>query len=94
MAKGMKMKLTTLVFIAFVMFSLALSKAEAACDIQDLQVCLPAVIGRSPLLMECCTKLNDNQSCFCDYLKNPLVVRYKTFAKEVLEACAIPIPVC
>ncbi|XP_019086802.1 PREDICTED: probable non-specific lipid-transfer protein AKCS9 [Camelina sativa] len=90
----MKMKLTALVFIVFVLFSLALSKAEAACDIQDLKVCLPAVIGGSPPTTECCTKLKDNQSCLCDYLKNPLVVPYKTSAKQVFEACGIPVPVC
>ncbi|EOA18923.1 hypothetical protein CARUB_v10007556mg [Capsella rubella] len=88
------MKFTALVFIAFVLFSLAPTKSEAACDVKDVRVCLPAVTGGTPPSTECCTTLKAHQSCFCEYLKDPLVVPYKTSVKQVLEACGIPVPVC
>ncbi|CAL9214100.1 Bifunctional inhibitor/plant lipid transfer protein/seed storage helical domain [Arabidopsis suecica] len=92
----MKMKFTTLVFIAFVLSSLAPTKAEEkeACVVTDLIACLPAVTGGSPPSTECCTKLKEKQSCFCEYMKSPLVAPYMTSAKQVLEACGVPVPVC
>lgn len=90
------MKFTAFLFIAFVLSSLIPTKAEekAACAVTDLAPCLPAVQGGSPPSTDCCTKLKDNQSCFCDYLKDPLVGPYMSAAKKVLTACGVPIPSC
>ncbi|AEE28175.1 Bifunctional inhibitor/plant lipid transfer protein/seed storage helical domain [Arabidopsis suecica] len=92
----MKMKFTTLVFVAFVLSSMAPTKAEekAACVVTDLKACLPDIIGETPPSTKCCTKLKDKKSCFCEYLKNPLIAPYMTSAKQVLEACGVPVPVC
>ncbi|EOA15675.1 hypothetical protein CARUB_v10006242mg [Capsella rubella] len=95
------MKFITLVFIAFALSSLALTKTmvsaeivKATCAVEDLQVCKSAVTTESPPSMECCAKLKEEQSCICDYLKDPSVSQYITAAKRVLAACDIPLPSC
>lgn len=92
------MKFSTLVFIAFVMSSLALTQVVVSgeCYITDLLVCMGAVTGGSPPSTECCTKLKQVQSCFCEYAKNPLLGQYVTGegAKKVLTACSLAIPSC
>ncbi|KAL1201957.1 Non-specific lipid-transfer protein 2G [Cardamine amara subsp. amara] len=91
------MKFTRLVFIAFVMSSLALALTQVAvsaeCVITDLQVCMGAVSG-SPPSTECCAKLKETQSCFCEYAKNPLFAPYIPAAKQILATCGLPIPSC
>ncbi|XP_019098721.1 PREDICTED: non-specific lipid-transfer protein 2-like, partial [Camelina sativa] len=72
------MKFITFVFIAFTMSSLALTKTlisgeeeKATCVLADLLICKSAVTTESPPSKECCAKLKEQQSCFCDYLKDP-----------------------
>ncbi|EOA37603.1 hypothetical protein CARUB_v10011969mg [Capsella rubella] len=89
----MMMKFITFLFISLVMSSLAPTKV-AACAVMDLAPCLSAVQGGSQPSAECCTKLKDNQSCFCDYLKDPLVGPFLSAGKKVLADCNVPIPSC
>ncbi|XP_019089524.1 PREDICTED: non-specific lipid-transfer protein 2P-like [Camelina sativa] len=95
------MKFITFVFIAFTMSSLALTKTlisgeeeKATCVLADLLICKSAVTTESPPSKECCAKLKEQQSCFCDYLKDPSAGQYITAAKKVLAACDIPFPSC
>ncbi|XP_019090968.1 PREDICTED: non-specific lipid-transfer protein 2P-like [Camelina sativa] len=93
----MMMKFITLVFIAFVISTLAPTKAEekAACAVTDLIPCLSALQGWSSPSTECCMILKDKQSCFCDYLKDPRIGGpYLSAAKNILVACNVPIPTC
>ncbi|CAL9222918.1 unnamed protein product [Arabidopsis halleri] len=100
------MKFITLVFIAFVLSSLAPTKAvvvkvegeeeKVACIVTDLRVCLPAVQAGSQPSMQCCGKLKEQYSCLCGYLKIPSFSQYVSSGKaqKVLTACGIPIPKC
>ncbi|KAG7543281.1 Bifunctional inhibitor/plant lipid transfer protein/seed storage helical domain [Arabidopsis thaliana x Arabidopsis arenosa] len=91
------MKFITLVFIAFFLSSLVLTKGKeenASCILEDLQICKTAVTTGKPPSTECCDKLKEQQTCFCDYLKDPRVSHYISAAKQILAACGIPFPSC
>ncbi|CAH8251505.1 unnamed protein product [Arabidopsis lyrata] len=98
------MKFTTLAFIVFVLSSVApiyggivkvsWDERKEACIVTKLQPCLPAVTNESPPSTECCRKLKEQHSCFCDYLQNPQFSPYITAGKKVLAACKIPYPKC
>ncbi|KAG7620241.1 Bifunctional inhibitor/plant lipid transfer protein/seed storage helical domain superfamily [Arabidopsis suecica] len=95
------MKFITSVFIVSTILSLILTKTmisgkeeNATCVMADLQICKSAVTTGNPNSKECCEKLKEQQSCFCEYLKDPLVVPYITYAKIILAACGIPFPSC
>ncbi|CAL9214098.1 unnamed protein product [Arabidopsis halleri] len=95
------MKFTTLVFIAFVLSSLALTKTmisgeevKAACDFAKFQICRPAIIAGSPPSEECCGKLKEQQSCLCAYVISPSISQYIGNAKRLIRACGIPFSNC
>ncbi|CAH8357859.1 unnamed protein product [Eruca vesicaria subsp. sativa] len=98
------MKFTGVVYIAFVIVlvsALAPTKAvleeKVECVPTELIVCSPAYHeGDSPPSAECCGKLKDQESCFCDYIKNPKFAPYinSPIAQKVLAACRIPAPIC
>ncbi|XP_019086612.1 PREDICTED: non-specific lipid-transfer protein 2-like [Camelina sativa] len=95
------MKFITILFMAFALSSLVLTKTtivgeevKAACVVADVQICKSAVTTETPRSKECCAKLNEQQSCLCDYLKDPSVSKYITAAKRVLAACDIPFLSC
>ncbi|CAL9224956.1 unnamed protein product [Arabidopsis halleri] len=95
------MKFITLVFIAFTLLSLILTKTmisgkeeNVTCVLADLQICKSAVTTGIPRSKECCEKLKEQQSCLCAYLKDPLVGPYITVAKIILASCGIPFPRC
>ncbi|XP_010475550.1 PREDICTED: probable non-specific lipid-transfer protein AKCS9 [Camelina sativa] len=94
----------TLLVIAFVMSSLASTKAmdvgvsredeKVACVVTDLQVCLPALETGRPPSTECCRNLKKQQSCLCDYMKNPSIDKYLKPARKVFHACGMLYPSC
>ncbi|AEE31984.1 putative bifunctional inhibitor/plant lipid transfer protein/seed storage helical [Arabidopsis thaliana] len=98
------MKFTTLAFIFFVLSLVApiyggivkvsWGEKKVACTVTELQPCLPSVIDGSQPSTQCCEKLKEQNSCFCDYLQNPQFSQYITAAKQILAACKIPYPNC
>lgn len=99
------MKFTTLASIAFVIVivstlapteAVVVSGEKVTCDPIALQPCLPAVMSGSQPTTECCGKLKEQQSCFCDYIKNPIVGQYLSdaTARRILGACSVPYPTC
>lgn len=46
--------------------------AAVSCNIAELVSCVPAIKGgETSTTAECCTKLLEQQPCFCEYIKNP-----------------------
>ncbi|CAH8357894.1 unnamed protein product [Eruca vesicaria subsp. sativa] len=98
------MKFTGILYIAFVIVLVsALAPATAVleekveCIPREIfVVCLPAYESGSPPSAECCGKLKEQESCFCDYLKNPVLAPYidSQSGRKVLAACGIPYPTC
>ncbi|KAL1207020.1 putative non-specific lipid-transfer protein AKCS9 [Cardamine amara subsp. amara] len=71
-------------------------EVDVTCVATELRPCLPALtLGGNPT-DECCTKLNEQKPCLCDYIKNPAYSKYVSSpnARKVLAACNVPYPSC
>ncbi|ERN17256.1 hypothetical protein AMTRI_Chr12g235190 [Amborella trichopoda] len=85
------------VLLSFVLLvSSGLPSANGACDISTLTPCGSAFYNSQPPTPTCCSRLLDQQSCYCQYLKDP---RYSGIinspnGKSILRACKVPIPRC
>ncbi|KFK43095.1 hypothetical protein AALP_AA1G079200 [Arabis alpina] len=98
------MKFSTLACIAFVVVvvsSLAPTKAvvgseKVACNVMELQPCLAALQSGGNPSPDCCGKLKEQESCLCEYIKNPLFGQYVSSAnaQKILGACGVPLPTC
>lgn len=99
----------TLVFVVFVvgaMLSPVAIKAtlvkesegevDVTCTAMELEPCLSAFTSGEKPTGECCTKLDEQKPCLCDYIKNPAYKKYvdSPNARKVLAACNIPLPSC
>ncbi|KAJ0962673.1 hypothetical protein J5N97_027795 [Dioscorea zingiberensis] len=68
---------------------------SVTCDATQLSPCLgPIMSGKST--PECCSKLNEQKPCLCQYMKNPLYSRYinSSNGKKVASSCHVTIPTC
>ncbi|KAG8373752.1 hypothetical protein BUALT_Bualt11G0057700 [Buddleja alternifolia] len=70
--------------------------AAANCVPTELSPCLAAITGGSPPLPQCCSKLREQQPCFCGYHKNPALKPYveSPNAKKVAATCGVAVPKC
>ncbi|KAF6137319.1 hypothetical protein GIB67_036356 [Kingdonia uniflora] len=82
---------TLLVFANEVRVSTAVN-----CVIQDLIPCLNAVTTPAPPSALCCSKLIVQGSCFCQYLKNPLVKSFlnPSNVQKINSKCSFTPPTC
>ncbi|XP_059640697.1 non-specific lipid-transfer protein 2 [Cornus florida] len=73
-----------------------LSVAAATCSPSELSPCMSAITSSSPPSKLCCTKIKQQKSCLCQYLKNPSMKKFVTSpnAKKVVTTCGVPIPKC
>lgn len=101
------MKFTTFVFIVFVVGAMLSpvpvrarvvegfkEEVNVTCDANELSSCLlPFTTGVSPSTT-CCTKLKEQQPCFCTYIKDPKYSQYvgSLNAKKTLATCGVPYP--
>ncbi|KAL1819779.1 hypothetical protein ACET3Z_014648 [Daucus carota] len=76
--------------------TLAESSVAQQCNPTALTPCLPAFTGPDQPSQLCCTRLDQQKPCFCQYEKNPALQKYfnSPNAKKVSDACKIPIPKC
>lgn len=96
---GLKMKISVLVLCFTVFFTVMLSHAPKAesldCNPEELRVCTDAVLQSEPPSAECCSKLKEQEPCFCNYKENP---KFASFIADhditKLSACPIPVPNC
>ncbi|KAG8373753.1 hypothetical protein BUALT_Bualt11G0057800 [Buddleja alternifolia] len=70
--------------------------AAANCVPTELSPCLAAITGGSPPSPQCCSKLREQQPCFCGYSKNPALKPYveSPNAKKVAATCGVAFPRC
>ncbi|KAL0461993.1 UNVERIFIED_CONTAM: Non-specific lipid-transfer protein 2 [Sesamum latifolium] len=70
--------------------------AAAPCNPVELSPCLGAISGSQPPSEECCSKLKEQEPCFCDYIKNPIFKPYidSPNAKKVAATCGVAFPKC
>ncbi|WOG96755.1 hypothetical protein DCAR_0416091 [Daucus carota subsp. sativus] len=93
----MKMKVSyPAIFLVFVLLLTAESSVAQQCNPTALTPCLPAFTGPDQPSQLCCTRLDQQKPCFCQYEKNPALQKYfnSPNAKKVSDACKIPIPKC
>ncbi|TMW91045.1 hypothetical protein EJD97_014868 [Solanum chilense] len=94
-------KATSFVAI-FLVFAIALFlgellvTAQVKCNVMELSSCAPAILSSEPPTMTCCTKLKEQESCICEYSKNPIAKPYvnSTRAQIVIKTCKVSIPKC
>ncbi|XXG65474.1 hypothetical protein AAC387_Pa05g3166 [Persea americana] len=69
---------------------------SVTCQPTELSPCSAAIIGGSAPTPECCTKLNEQKPCLCQYMKDPNLRKYidSPNAKKVAQICKIPFPKC
>ncbi|KAG6407388.1 hypothetical protein SASPL_130377 [Salvia splendens] len=88
---------TAALFVMVVMAAAVVQDAAAVeCNPMKLFPCLGAISsGRDPSA-ECCTKLKEQQPCFCEYIRNPQLKPYvdSPNAKKVAAVCGIKPPTC
>lgn len=69
--------------------------AAEDCSPEQLSLCLPAIVDGQDPSSECCGKLKEQQSCFCEYRKVPILKPYlDSNADKVLSACGLATPTC
>ncbi|KAI3833113.1 hypothetical protein MKX03_007460 [Papaver bracteatum] len=87
-------------FAAVALFAMMMmsnmSESMAACVAAELQPCLSAITSPAPPTPLCCTKLKQQQSCLCQYVKDPNLDKYVNSpnAKKMAQKCGVPIPKC
>ncbi|XP_038904866.1 non-specific lipid-transfer protein 2-like [Benincasa hispida] len=71
--------------------------AEAVtCSTMELSPCIGAFTSTAPPSAACCSKLKEQQPCFCGYIKNPKLGAYvkSPRAKTVISTCGVSFPKC
>ncbi|CAK8568293.1 unnamed protein product [Lathyrus sativus] len=91
-----KMKVVCAMMILVVVMVEMFSVAEGGCNAIQLSPCLPAIRSNSAPSTTCCSRLNDQKSCLCGYLKNPILKPYvnSSSSRRVAEACGVGVPNC
>lgn len=84
------------IFVVFVLLMTAGSVVAGNCNPAMLSPCLTAFTGPSQPSKTCCTRLNQQKPCLCQYVRNPSFQKYlkSPNAQKVSKACHVPIPKC
>ncbi|MQL79839.1 hypothetical protein Taro_012296 [Colocasia esculenta] len=89
-----------LLLLALVCIALVLSRAPAAsaatCSPLQLIPCAGAMNSAAKPSDLCCSRLREQQACFCQYARNPRYQKYfnSDNARKVSDACGVPFPKC
>ncbi|ERN17259.1 hypothetical protein AMTRI_Chr12g235180 [Amborella trichopoda] len=92
----MKIPYFSVLLSLVLLVSSGLPSANGACDVSTLTPCGRAFYYSQPPTATCCSRLQDQKPCYCQYLKDP---RYSGFinsrkGKSILDACKVSIPKC
>ncbi|WOL07204.1 hypothetical protein Cni_G15942 [Canna indica] len=92
------MKCSNLVMFLCVISALVLLRAptavEAACSIAELTPCASAILSSAKPSSLCCSRLQAQSSCFCEYKNDPNLSKYFTGGQKVAADCGVSIPSC
>ncbi|KAH7856982.1 hypothetical protein Vadar_007609 [Vaccinium darrowii] len=66
------------------------------CNILALAPCLDAINNGTTPSDSCCSNLKEQQSCLCQFAKDPNYSKYITSpnAIKLAKACGVPVPEC
>ncbi|XP_022889815.1 non-specific lipid-transfer protein 2-like [Olea europaea var. sylvestris] len=69
---------------------------SVTCNPTELSPCMSAISSGSPPSPLCCSKIKEQQPCFCQYLKNPNLNKYVNSpnAKKIASTCGVSPPKC
>ncbi|PWA71907.1 lipid-transfer protein [Artemisia annua] len=94
-------KISSLVALYAFMFVVLMSQVPstdaANCNYMDLMVCSGAISSPpQPPSAACCSKVKEQRSCFCEYLRNPTLRQFVTpeDAQRVAGQCHVGLPNC
>ncbi|GJN09334.1 hypothetical protein PR202_ga27334 [Eleusine coracana subsp. coracana] len=67
------------------------SAAAAACNAKLLKACVPALTTGVTPTGECCSNVKAQQSCLCQFAKNPAYARYvgSPNTRRTIAACGV-----
>ncbi|KAF3629972.1 Non-specific lipid-transfer protein 2 [Capsicum annuum] len=94
MNKASKLVLVTV--LVLLLLAEAHVSSAATCSPAELRPCLGAIRSSSAPTKLCCSKIKQQKSCLCQYLKNPALKQYvnSPAAKKVARTCGVPYPRC
>ncbi|KAL8193749.1 hypothetical protein R6Q57_026441 [Mikania cordata] len=66
------------------------------CDPKQLVPCLRPIMSGIPPPLICCSKLKEQKSCLCRYIKDPKFAKYVKApgAKKVMKICNVHVRKC
>uniref|UniRef100_M1BYU9 Nonspecific lipid-transfer protein AKCS9 n=1 Tax=Solanum tuberosum TaxID=4113 RepID=M1BYU9_SOLTU len=81
--------------MAFFLGEFLVTAQVPLCDNRKLSPCGPAFVLNESPTKECCATLKEvTQKCFCEFLRNPVTVRFVEFPQDVFGLCKLPFPTC
>ncbi|KAJ9708258.1 hypothetical protein PVL29_000358 [Vitis rotundifolia] len=92
----MKMSYIAVCFALLLLFGEAQVSTAVTCSPMELSTCASAIISSSPPTATCCSKLKEQRSCLCQYVKNPNLQKFinSPNARKVASTCGSPFPNC
>lgn len=89
----MKMKVVCAIMIVAVVMVEMATIAEGGCNALELRPCQHAVQSNSAPSATCCSRLNDQKSCLCGYLRNPILKPYinSPGSRRVAQECGVEV---
>lgn len=82
--------------VAVVVLAEAHETTAVTCNAMELSPCMSAITGSGAPSPACCAKLKEQQPCFCQYMKNPMLRPYvdSPNAKKIAATCGVATPTC
>ncbi|TVU48641.1 hypothetical protein EJB05_08282, partial [Eragrostis curvula] len=96
MMKGGKQQVVALVMVVLVVAAGSGAASAASCNAGSLAACVPAITSGTSPTAGCCSNLKAQQSCFCQFAKNPAYGRYinSPNARRTVASCGLSVPRC
>ncbi|KAK1440620.1 hypothetical protein QVD17_06449 [Tagetes erecta] len=72
------------------------SVTAATCNYMELVPCAGAISSSQAPSGACCSKIREQRSCFCGYLRNPSLRQFVSpaTAQRVASQCGVSLPQC
>uniref|UniRef100_A0A7N0V2M9 Bifunctional inhibitor/plant lipid transfer protein/seed storage helical domain-containing protein n=1 Tax=Kalanchoe fedtschenkoi TaxID=63787 RepID=A0A7N0V2M9_KALFE len=82
--------------LLFLATNFALVAEAVTCNPVELAPCLPSFTSSTPPTPQCCSKVKEQESCFCGYIKDPTLGKYinSPNTKKILKVCQVAVPKC
>ncbi|KAG5527972.1 hypothetical protein RHGRI_028786 [Rhododendron griersonianum] len=96
MKKGSCASLLCALVVVLVVLAEARVTEAVTCNPMELSACQGSFTSSQPPAAGCCSKLREQQPCFCGYKNNPSLSQYVNSpnARRVASACGVSYPNC